>query len=115
MSDSKSNDENEDKIILSYRGNKNTIPKGKFAERGDVLYKKFIRATRRYLWVMFEKEFDVSKYRVRRNSIEYKRDVGEFYNKYFREHISNEANKSIHEDVWFILGVFLSNQYSLPK
>ena len=49
------------------------------------------------------------------NSIEYKRDVGLFYSKYFREHISNEENESIHEDIWFVLGIFLSNMYSFPK
>ena len=34
--------------------------KGVNAERRDVLYKSLIRATRRYLWTMFEKEFDTS-------------------------------------------------------
>ena len=115
MLDSERNHDNENKVSLSYRGNKHMNPKGKFAERGDVLYKSFIRASRRYLWVMFEKEFDVSKYRVKNSSIEYKRDVGEFYNKYFRDNISNEANERIHENVWFYLGTFLSNQYSFPK
>ena len=65
LPDSKSNNDSKNKVSLSYRGNKHMNPKGKFAERGDVLYKSFIRASRRYLWMMFEKEFDVSKYRVR--------------------------------------------------
>ena len=37
-----------DEVNLAYRGHKHMYPKGKNAERRDVLYKNFIRATRRY-------------------------------------------------------------------
>ena len=47
-------------VNLSYRGQKNLHQRGKHAHRIDILFKSFIRWTRRYLWELFEKEYDIS-------------------------------------------------------
>ena len=70
----KINSENRE-VNLSYRGNKHRFGKGKNAERRDVLYKNFIRATRRYLWSMFEKEFDTSLMPIYKPSEVFKKNV----------------------------------------
>ena len=49
-----------EEVNLEYRGNKSNFIKGKFAERYDVICKTLIRSVRRYLWELFEKQFDVS-------------------------------------------------------
>ena len=46
-------------INLIYRGQKNMFESGKNAHRYDVLYKTFIRAVRRYLWMLFEKKSSI--------------------------------------------------------
>ena len=55
-----SEDKKTEEVNLEYRGNKSNFSKGKFAERYDVICKTLIRAVRRYLWELFEKQFDVS-------------------------------------------------------
>ena len=65
-------------VNLSYRGNKHKFGKGKNAERRDVLYKNFIRATRRYLWSLFEKEFDTSLMPIYKPSEIFKQNVKTF-------------------------------------
>ena len=73
-------------VNLSYREQKNMFTKGVNAERRDVLYKSFIRATRRYLWTMFGNEFDISLIPLRKPSEIYKKNVRTFYQK-FSDHL----------------------------
>ena len=75
----KSEDSLNTSVKLDFRGHKNMFPKGKNAERRDVLYKNFIRATRRYLWEMFEKDFDVSLMPIGKPSDLYQQNVEKFY------------------------------------
>ena len=72
-----------EKINLTYRGHKHMFVKGVNAERRDVLYKSFIRALRRYLWTMFDKDFDFSQNATSKTSAEYKQNVKIFYEKIF--------------------------------
>ena len=103
-------------VNLSYRGNKHRFEKGKNAERRDVLYKNFIRATRRYLWSLFEKEFDTSLMPIYRPSELFKQNVKTFYEKYFKQFVGNEitSNEKNEEEVCFIISTILTNKYSFP-
>ena len=102
-------------VNLSYRGQKNMFKRGKYAERYDVLSKNFIRGVRRYLWELFEKEFDTSL--LQKNVSElYRQYVVKFYDKYFKQHASHEVSETSNWDsIYFILGLLLSNKYSFPN
>ena len=103
-------------VNLSYKGNKHRFGKGKNAERRDVLYKNFIRATRRYLWSLFEKEFDTSLMPIYKPSELFKQNVKSFYEKYFKQFADNEitSNEESENEIWFIISTILTNKYSFP-
>ena len=111
----KTNSENWE-VNLSYRGNKHRFEKGKNAERRDVLYKNFIRATRRYLWSLFEKEFDTSLMPIYKPSELFKQNVKNFYEKYFKQYADNEitSNEEDEKEILLILSTILTNKYSFP-
>ena len=50
----------DDEINLAYAGNKHPHSKGKNSERRDILYKNFLRATRRYNYFI-KNIFNVNK------------------------------------------------------
>ena len=103
-------------VNLSYRGNKHRFGKGKNAERRDVLYKNFIRATRRYLCSLFEKEFDTSLMPIYKPSELFKQNVKTFYEKYFKQFADNEisSNEENEKEILFIISTILTNKYSFP-
>ena len=86
-----------------------------YCNRYDVLYKTFIRAVRRYLWMLFEKEFDTSLLRNKTSQL-YREYVIKFYDKYFKQYSSNEiAEAGCLSNIYFILGLLQSNKYSFPN
>ena len=102
-------------VNLAYRGQKNMFKRGKYAERYDVLSKNFVRGVRRYLWELFEKEFDTSLLPNKSSEL-YKQYVVKFYDKYFKQYGSREITESIKwGNIYFILGLLLSNKYSFPN
>ena len=105
-----------EEVNLTYRGHKHMFTKGLNAERRDVLYKSFIRATRRYLWTMFENEFDISLMPVNKPSDVYRKNVRSLYEKFFRSFASNQITSSeeTEEEICFIIATILSNKYSFP-
>ena len=111
---SKSSDLCLEEINLTYRGHKHMFVKGVNAERRDVLYKNFIRALRRYLWTMFDRDFDFSQNATSKTSAEFKQNVKIFYEKYFRPFANEEitSNDVIEEEVCFIISTILSKKYS---
>ena len=102
-------------VNLAYRGQKHMFKKGKNADRYDVLFKTFIRAVRRYLWELFEKDFDVSLFQNKKISEKYRQFVIKFYDKYFKQY-SCAKDVPIDEtgNIYFIFGIFLSNKCSFP-
>ena len=90
------------------------LSKGRYAERRDVLYKCFIRATRRYLWEMFEKDFDVSQMPFGRPSKLFQQNVKKFYEKHFRQFEDPTISRSIDKEdsICELLGVILTKNYS---
>ena len=82
-----------------------------------MLYKSFIRAVRRYLWSMFENEFDISKISQSKSSELYKQFVKEFYQKHLKEYACQSIKESCDKDdsIWFVLSVILSKSYSFPN
>ena len=101
-----------DEVNLAYRGHKHMYPKGKNAERRDVLYKNFIRATRRYLWEMFEKDFKISSLKSLKNSEEYKSFVIQFYDKHFKMYAGQDSGEDnqFQIDIYFVLSTILNNK-----
>ena len=101
-------------VKLDYRGHKHMLLKGKHAERKDKLYKCFIRATRRYLWEMFEKDFDVSLMPYGKPSEMYQQNVKKFYETHLKQYadpsISESANKE--DYICILLGIILTKSYS---
>ena len=104
-------------VNLAYRGNKHTHIWGKNSERRDVLYKNFLRATRRFLWSIFEKEYDTTKYRYFKASNLYKTHVEEFYSKHFKRYVNTESNmnEERHKDICFALSIILTKNFSFPN
>ena len=104
-------------VNLTYRGQKNMFTKGVNAERRDVLYKSLIRATRRYLWAMFENEFDIFQIPANKPSDLYKQNVRSLYEKFFRSFTSDEiiSNEEKEEEICFVIATILSNKYSFPN
>ena len=104
-------------VKLDYRGHKHMFSKGRYAERRDVLYKSFIRATRRYLWEMFEKDFDVSLMPYCKPSELYQQNVKKYYETHFKQYadpsISESAEKE--EYICILLGIILTKSYSYPN
>jgi hypothetical protein len=49
-------------ISLKYRGQKHNFDRGANAERKDILCKNLLRALRRYLWELFQKENNISTF-----------------------------------------------------
>ena len=114
---SKSEDISIDKVNLDYIGNKHMFEKGENAERRDVLYKNFIRAIRRYLWVLFENEFDISMLPLYRPSKLFNEYIWSFYEKYFKPFVSDEItlNQQTEDEICFIVATILTNKYSFPS
>ena len=106
-----------EEVNLAYRGQKHLQPKGMHSERKDVLYKSLIRAVRRYLWSMFEKEFDISKIPLPKPSELYKQFVKRFYQKHLQEYACQSIKESCDKEdsIWFVLGVVLSKIYTFPN
>ena len=94
-------------VNLAYRGQKNLHQRGKHAQRIDVLFKNFIRSTRRYLWEMFSKEFDTEQ--INDDWI-YTEKVIEFYSKFFKPFESSEVSnwKDTQSNILFVLGMVIS-------
>ena len=113
---SKSSEIKAEDVNLAYRGQKNMFKKGKNAERKDVTYKTFIRAVRRYLWTLFEKEFDVSKFKDRKTSEIFRQYVTRFYEKYFKQHLSTEieTNEEFDNEICVIISSMMTNKHSFP-
>ena len=89
--------------------------KGKNAGRRDVLCKTFIRAVRRYMWTLFEKEVDVSQFKNNKTSEFYRQSVIKFYEKHFQKYSDLEiAPYKDVGNIYFILALFLNTKYSFP-
>ena len=110
----KNNEIKVEEVNLTYRGHKHMFSKGKYAERGDVVYKTFIRAVRRFLWTLFEQDFDVSLLKDNKNSDSFKLLTKKFYEKYFKQYVDFEIDTiNVSEDeICFILSTLMTNKYS---
>ena len=114
----KSADLGVEKVNLTYKGQKHMSTKGVNSERRDVLYKSLMRATRRYLWNLFENEFDISQMPVNKPSEIYKQNVRSLYEKFFFRSFANDeiiSNEEKEEDICFVIATILSNKYSFPN
>ena len=110
----KSNEIKVEEVNLTYRGHKHMFSKGKYAERVDVVYKTFVRAVRRFLWTLFEQDFDVSLLKDNKKSDNFKLLTKRFYEKYFKKHVNSEIDTiNVSEDeICFILSTLMTNKYS---
>ena len=104
-------------VKLDYRGHKHMLLKGKHAERRDVLYKCFIRATRRYLWEMFEKDFDVSLMPYGKPSELYQQNVKRFYDIHLKQYADPSISESADKEdyICILLGIILTKSYSFSN
>ena len=110
------NTENEE-IKLNYKGHKHMNEKGKNAERRDVAYKTFLRSTRRYLWELFSKKYDIKKLNGRNRSLIFKEYVTDFYNEYFKSYVIGKLSftESQEDNIKFLLSIILSEKNSFPS
>ena len=109
---------NEDKkteeVNLENRGNKSNFNKGKFAERYDVIRKNLFRVVRRYLWELFDKQFDVSVLPKINRQISTNKYVIELYDTRFRDYANEEDmdNNEANQKCEFIVSIIISNKHS---
>ena len=70
-----------------------------------------------YLWSVFEKEYDTTKYRYFKPSKIFKTHVEEFYSKHFKRYVNTESNVSEerHKDICFTLSIILTKNFSFPN
>ena len=99
-------------VNLSYRGQKNNIEKGKFAERSDVILKTLLRTMRRFLWQIFKAENEDKNF-IKKSSSEFNSAIVEFYKKHL-EPFSDAVqgyNKAMEGRMVFYMSALMTNHY----
>ena len=99
-------------VNLSYRGQKNNIEKGKFAERNDVILKTLMRTIRRFFWEIFKAENEDKNF-IKRSSHEFNSAIVEFYNKHLKPFASyvEGYDESMEKVLMFYLSTLMTNHY----
>ena len=103
-------------VNLSYRGQKNNIEKGKFAERNDVILKTLLRTTRRFLWQIFKDENEDKKF-IKKSSNEYNSAIVEFYKKHLKpfSNVVEGYNEDMESILMFYMSTLMTSNHIYKK